>query len=127
MNLLLDTHAVIWFMTDDGKLKEGNKELVESKENNAFVSIASLWEMGIKHSLYKLTLRTELKEVFELIERSGFEVLPITPEHILTSASLPFHHRDPFDRLLIAQAKSEQLLLMTKDPWVLNYEVQSIW
>jgi len=82
--------------------------------------------MGIKHSLGKLKLKTELKKIFELFSDSGFILLPITPEHILTNASLPFHHRDPFDRLIIAQAKREGFSLISKDREFDNYDINLI-
>ncbi len=127
MNLLLDTHVMIWFMTDDKRLPEKNKEQIEDEANSPFVSIASFWEIGIKHSLNKLTLNTDLSEIFQLVGESGLEILPITPEQILTLTNLPFHHRDPFDRLLIAQTKTEGMNLMTKDPWIGNYDINVVW
>jgi len=101
MNLILDTHIAIWFVTDSDQLPESAKLQIESPVNRCFVSIATLWEMGIKHSLGKLKLKTDLKKIFELFSDSGFILLPITPDHILTNSTLPFHHRDPFDRLHI--------------------------
>ena len=127
MNLLLDTHVIIWFITDDKKLPPKIKTIIENPENAAFVSMVSLWEMGIKHSLQKLTLTKELKDVFKLIEDSGFEIMPVTTEHILENSKLPFHHRDPFDRMLIAQANAEDLKLVSKDDWMKNYQVDVIW
>jgi len=104
MNLLLDTHTAIWFVTDSKQLPRSAKQLIENPENHCFVSIATLWEMGIKYSLGKLKLKAELNKIFELFFESGLRLMLITPEHILTNASLPFQHRDPFDRLIIAQA-----------------------
>lgn len=127
MNLLLDTHVVIWFITDDKKLPQKIKSIVENTNNSVFVSLASLWEMAIKHSLKKLTLKSDLKEIFQKIQDSGIEVLPISPEHILESSTLPFHHRDPFDRMLIAQTTFEGLQLVSKDNWVKRYEIAVIW
>jgi len=109
MNLLLDTHAVIWFITEDDQLPVEIKELIEDTTNTCLVSIASLWEMGIKYALGKLDVKADLKKIFELIVQSGLTILPITITHILTNTTLSFHHRDPFDRLIIAQAKSEGL------------------
>ncbi|RDV14294.1 type II toxin-antitoxin system VapC family toxin [Pontibacter diazotrophicus] len=127
MNLLLDTHAVIWFITEDEHLPASVKELIEDTAHTCFVSIASLWEMGIKHSLGKLDLKAELKEIFELIEQSGLTLLPITTAHILANTALDFHHRDPFDRLIIAQAKTEGLTLVSKDDVFVNYSIALIW
>lgn len=127
MNLLIDTHAVIWFITEDRQLPQKIKALIEDPENDCFVSIASLWEIGIKHSLGKLDLKVNLKKIFELIELSGLSVIPITTTHILTNTTLDFHHRDPFDRLLIAQAKSEGLTLVTKDEMFKEYNILQVW
>jgi len=127
MNLILDTHIAIWFVTDSGQLPESAKLHIENSGNRCFVSVATLWEMGIKHSLGKLKLKTELKKIFELFIDSGFILLPITPDHILTNASLPFHHRDPFDRLIIAQTKREGFSVISKDPEFEKYDINLIW
>lgn len=127
MNLLLDTHAIIWFITEADQLPENVKALIEDAGNECFVSIASLWEMGIKHSLGRLDLKADLKKIFELIDQSGLSVMPITTTHILTSTTLAFHHRDPFDRLIIAQAKSEGLTLISKDGMFRDYNINLIW
>lgn len=127
MNILLDTHAAIWFITDDDQLPEFSKELIKDPQNNCFVSVATLWEMGIKHSLGKLKLKAELKKIFELYFDSGFILLPITPDHILTNAALSFYHRDPFDRLIIAQAKREGYALISKDTEFEKYDINLLW
>ena len=127
MNLLLDTHAVIWFITEDDQLPINIKESIEDAANTCFVSIASLWEMGIKYSLGKLDLKADLKNIFELIDQSGLTILPITPTHILANTTLDFHHRDPFDRLIIAQAKSEALTLISKDGEFKDYDIKLLW
>lgn len=126
MKLLLDTHTAIWFVTDSNQLPNPTKQLIENPENHCFISIATFWEMGIKYSLGKLKLKAELKKIFELFFDSGFILLPITPDHILTNASLPFHHRDPFDRLIIAQAKREGYSIISKDQEFENYDVNLI-
>jgi len=127
MNLLIDTHALIWFITEDDQLPIKVKELIEDATNTCFVSIASLWEIGIKYSLGKLDLKADLKKIFELIEQSGLTLLPITTTHILTNTALDFHHRDPFDRLIIAQTKSEGLTLISKDGVFKDYNINLIW
>ncbi|MCF0053750.1 type II toxin-antitoxin system VapC family toxin [Dyadobacter sp. LJ53] len=111
MNLLLDTHAVIWFITDDLRLPRGTRTLLEDSANNCFVSIATLWEIAIKNSLGRLELNAKLKEIFSIIDNTGFELLPITASHILANASLPHHHHDPFDRIIIAQSIEEIYML----------------
>jgi len=127
MNLLINTHAVIWFITEDDQLSVKAKELIKDINNTCFVSIASLWEMGIKYSLGKLDLKADLKKIFELIDQSGLTILPITTSHILANTTLDFHHRDPFDRLIIAQAKSEGLTLISKDKEFEDYNINLIW
>lgn len=127
MNLLLDTHAVIWFITEDDQLPKKAKDLIQNTENECFVSIVSLWEMGIKHSLGRLDLNATLQKIFELIDKSGFILMPITPTHILANATLGFYHRDPFDRLIIAQAKSEELYLISGDRMFKKYPVNVLW
>ena len=127
MNLLLDTHTTIWFITEDKTLPSNVKTLIEDTTNTCFVSIASLWEMGIKHSLGKLNLKVDLKRIFELIDLSGLTILPITTSPILTNTTLEFHHRDPFDRLIIAQAKSEGLTIASKDVVFKDYNIDLVW
>lgn len=123
MRLLLDTHTLIWFFTDSTNLSESLKSFIESKENESYVSIASLWEIGIKYSLKKLSLKTNLSEFFVTVESSSVRSLPLTSTHILQLSSLPLHHRDPFDRLIIAQAMVENLTIVTKDKLFSSYDV----
>lgn len=127
MNFLIDTHAVIWFITNDDNLPQKTKALIEDTDNKCMVSIASLWEIGIKHSLGRLDLKSNLVKIFQIIEQSGFGALPITPEHILENTGLDFHHRDPFDRIIIAQAISENMAVITKDEQFKHYPVKVIW
>lgn len=127
MKLLLDTHTAIWFVTDSKLLPKFSKKLIQNASNECYISTATLWEMGIKHSLGKLKLKAELKKIFELFFESGLSLMPITPNHILTNALLPFYHRDPFDRLIIAQAKREGYSVISKDHEFEKYEVNLIW
>ncbi len=115
MNLLLDSHTLIWFLNGDNQLSNVARELIEKEINNKFVSVASLWEIAIKISLKKLTFNPGIVGLANLIFENGFEVLPITFEHIMEVAHLDFIHRDPFDRILIAQGIKEHLLIVTKD------------
>lgn len=92
MNLLIDTHALIWFITEDSFLPVETKRIIENRDNVCYVSLASLWEMAIKYSLGRLNLSSDLENIFKIIERSGFELLPVTPSHILTNSRLQFHH-----------------------------------
>lgn len=127
MNLLIDTHVLIWFLTDDDRLPEKVKQTIESNENSCYTSIASYWEIAIKHSLGRLELFTDLENLFQIIEDSGFEPLPINKKHIIENASLEFHHQDPFDRLLIAQAIIEELSIVSKDKQFKKYKPTIIW
>ncbi len=127
MDLLLDTHTVIWFITEDSKLPLKTKKIIENSENNCFVSIATLWEIAIKHSLGRLNLDSELENIFAIIEKTGFEILPITTNQILINAGLPHHHQDPFDRIIISQAIHDNLKIVSKDGQFKNYQVTMIW
>ncbi len=127
MNYLLDTHTLIWFITDNEKLSRKAKLIIENKNNYCFVSIASLWEIGIKFSLGRLDLNSNLVEIFRIIEDTGFDILPISVNHILKNASLDFFHQDPFDRIIISQAITDNLTIISKDSQFDNYNVAVIW
>lgn len=127
MDLLIDTHAVIWFITEDSKLPLKTKKIIENSENTCFVSIATYWEIAIKHSLGRLNLNSDLEGIFQIIENTGFELLPITINQILINSGLEHHHHDPFDRMIIAQAICENLKIVTKDDYFRNYSVSLIW
>ena len=99
MNLILDTHSFIWFSEDDQNLSYKAKSLIEDSYNNCFVSIASIWEIAIKISLNKLKMKIKFEKLIEEIRKHDFDFLPISFEHALIIKDLPFHHRDPFDRL----------------------------
>ena len=114
MNLLIDTHALIWFITDNDKLPLKTKQIIENKENNCYVSIATFWEIGIKNSIGRLDLNSDLEAIFQIIEETGFETLPITTSQILRNANLEFHHQDPFDRIIIAQSLTEKMTIITR-------------
>jgi PIN domain nuclease of toxin-antitoxin system len=127
MIYLIDTHALIWFITDSDKLPHKSRQIIENKENFCFVSIATFWEIGIKYSLGRIDLTSDLKTIFQIIEETGFDILPITVNQILTNTSLEFHHQDPFDRMIIAQAKTENMTIISKDRQFENYNVPLIW
>jgi len=112
---LLDTHTLIWYINGDLELSQNAKTAIEANDTINFVSIASLWEIAIKISLGKLELKTPFKQIGRQIEENGFEVLPVTFEDTLTISTLPFHHRDPFDRIIIVQSFSNGLTLISKD------------
>ena len=127
MNLLIDTHALIWFITDNEKLPLKTKQIIENRENNCYVSIATYWEIGIKKSIGRLDLYSDLETIFQIINETGFETLPITTNQILKNANLEFHHQDPFDRIIIAQSLIENMTIITKDSQFENYNVPIIW
>ena len=127
MNLLVDTHALIWFITDNNKLPINTKKFIESNDNDCYVSIATFWEIGIKNSIGRLDLNSDLQKIFQLIEESGFDILPITTNHILQNADLELYHQDPFDRIIIAQAMVEKMTIITKDTQFKNYNIPIVW
>ncbi len=127
MNLLIDTHALIWFITDNDKLPLKTKQIIENKENNCYVSIATYWEISIKKSIGRLDLHSDLETIFQIINETGFETLPITTNQILRNANLEFHHQDPFDRIIIAQSLVENMTIITRDSQFENYNVPIIW
>lgn len=115
MNLLLDTHAFIWYVEGSTLLSVEAKNAIEYPENQCFVSIATLWEMSIKIGLGKLSIKSSFESVQQDLEENNFRLLPISFDHILCNTELPWHHRDPFDRLLIAQTITEEMLLISRD------------
>lgn len=128
MRLLLDTHTFLWFFVGDNTLSRTARTLIEDESNEKFFSIASLWEIAIKVSIGKLTLTAPFDAIFpDQLANNGIDVLGITPAHASAVATLPFHHRDPFDRLLIAQAPIEQMELVSIDSGFDGYSVQRLW
>ena len=128
MRLLLDTHALFWFVTSDPKLSATAERAIDDPNNQQLISIVSIWEIAIKHSLGRLNLQTPFPD-FVSQHLSGEEVviLGVTVPHILQVATLPHHHRDPFDRLLIAQALTENIPLVSADSAFAQYGVNLIW
>lgn len=127
MKLLLDTHAFIWFVEDDPNLPQKQKLLIEEPQNEIFLSIASLWEMAIKIQLKKLNINKSIKEIIDISIQNGFILLPILPEHIIQLSQLEFHHRDPFDRMIIAQGLAEKQIIIGKDIIFDKYNANRIW
>lgn len=121
MRYLLDTHIFLWWLNNDKKLKHSVREVIKDTKNQIFVSVASAWEISMKHRAGKLSLETSLQTCFEI---SAFELVNINLVHILKLDSLPIHHKDPFDRILIAQAKAENLIIITDDIKIKTYNVQ---
>jgi PIN domain nuclease of toxin-antitoxin system len=128
MKLLLDTHILIWLVEGSDNLSQAARTAIENEANSLYLSIASLWEMAIKMSLGKLQLGIALDRVVEsYIIPSEIEILPIHLNHLLVLQELPLCHRDPFDRLLIAQAKVEKLTLVSSDRSFGNYAIPILW
>jgi PIN domain nuclease of toxin-antitoxin system len=128
MNILLDTHALIWFAEGASELSPGAKAALEEPRNQSFFSIASIWELAIKLQLGKLRMRRPLLPDFRRdLERASIQPLAIDYEHVVRAGELPFHHRDPFDRLLIAQAASERMTVVSHDSIFDDYDVTRLW
>ena len=123
MRLLLDTHSLLWAIFEPKKLSIEAQEVIANKNSVAYTSIASLWEIAIKRNLGRLDVPDNF---FDAIEYGGYELLNITIPHIKDYTSLPLHHRDPFDRILIAQAISERLTLITRDKNIDQYDISII-
>ncbi|MBC7390446.1 MAG: type II toxin-antitoxin system VapC family toxin [Opitutaceae bacterium] len=119
MDYLLDTHILIWFLEGDTKLSEVLRNIGKN-----FISISSIWEIAIKTSISKLETDFTIQETISLIIENGFELLQINQKHCLEIVSLEFHHRDPFDRMLIAQTLVENLTRITKDQHFKQYPVK---
>lgn len=128
MRALLDTHAFIWWVTDDSQLSANARNLIADSGNILFLSVVSAWEIVIKNKLGKLTLPEPVEQYIPgRLAINRFESLPIQMSHVLQIASLPSIHRDPFDRILIAQSQVENLPIVTIDQQITQYLVQTIW
>lgn len=128
MTLLLDTHSFLWFWWDDPQLSETAKQAICDPANRKLVSTASCWEIAIKVSLKKLDLGAPYRGfIHQHMVRNNFELLQITDEHMAGLVDLPFHHKDPFDRMLVAQSLYEQIPLVSADPQLDAYGLTRIW
>ncbi len=123
MRLLLDTHVVLWALADDARLSDASKDRLRDAGNDVAVSAASVWEITIKRALGKLDSPPDL--LTELVD-SGFDTLAITPAHAVRAGKLPLHHRDPFDRMLVAQAGLEQRAFVTVDTALSAYDIEIV-
>jgi PIN domain nuclease of toxin-antitoxin system len=127
MNLLLDTHTLIWWLRNSRNLGRRSRTLIEDQTNGIWISAASIWEMCIKASLERLDLAEGFDgELAEEMERSGFRTLRVEFRHAFAVRYLPWHHTDPFDRMLIAQAQCEELTLVTADEEIPAYGISVI-
>jgi PIN domain nuclease of toxin-antitoxin system len=127
MKLLLDTHAFLWFMKGENLSQKAQDSFLDI-DNDLYLSAASYWEICIKHSLGKLDLDKNWNEIFDReMLLNGIKWLPIEKEHSQGIIELPMIHRDPFDRLLIAQAYAEDMILLTADSNIKQYDIPTIW
>jgi PIN domain nuclease of toxin-antitoxin system len=125
---LLDTHSFLWFIGGSERLSARARKLIEERENRILISVASLWEIAIKHGNGKLTLDRPFAELIpEQLERQQIGVLTIELHHLVELVRLPQHHRDPFDRLIAAQAIAEGIPVISVDPALDAYGVQRLW
>lgn len=123
MRILLDTHCLLWWLDDAPELGTVGRELIADPQNLIFVSVASFWELRIKEGIGKIELPSNF---LEAVREQSFEMLPIGVEHTERLCGLPLHHRDPFDRLIIAQAMDEGLTVLSHDRAIALYDVEHI-
>lgn len=126
MNLLLDTHVLLWWLKDPRKLAEQASAAIRDPGNLVYYSAANIWEISIKSALGKLPLLSR-DEMEGALAADEIRALPVSPTHAWGVSELPLHHGDPFDRMLISQSRSESLRLVTKDPLMKPYDVEVIW
>jgi PIN domain nuclease of toxin-antitoxin system len=128
MNLLLDTHTFLWFWWDDPSLSSTARDAICDPANRKLISLASSWEIAIKVSIKKLALGAPYRGYIHThMTRNNFELLQITDDHLAAVVDLPFYHRDPFDRMLVAQALCENIAIVSADAQLDAYGVQRIW
>jgi PIN domain nuclease of toxin-antitoxin system len=128
MKVLLDTHAMLWWLVDDPRLSDKARETIAEGRNQLFWSIASAFELAVKVGVGKLELGRSLRSLFaEIVSEQGAELLPMTHEHCVRLGNLELHHRDPFDRMLVAQALEEGIPLLTADPKMELYPIDRLW
>ncbi len=125
MKLLLDTHAFIWWDSDPGQLSPAALTAIGDPANEVWLSIASVWEMIIKAQLGNLSLRLPLAEIIAQQQQNGILILSAHLDHVLAVEKLPAAHKDPFDRIMVAQAKCEDLTIITDDEWIPKYAVKT--
>jgi PIN domain nuclease of toxin-antitoxin system len=127
MKYLIDTHTFIWFTAGDTQLSTISSEIIESTQNDIFLSIASVWEMAIKSSIGKLDINKPFEQIFEDVQNNKMKLLPIRFKDTLLISKLPFHRKDPFDRIIIAQAISLSVPIIGKDEIFKSYGIDLIW
>jgi PIN domain nuclease of toxin-antitoxin system len=122
-NILIDTQILIWISEELPKMKKSWFNLIEDSNNNVYISIVSFWEIAIKMSINKLKTEAELQQLFDFVEDANIKILPIHPENIQLVKDLPFHHKDPFDRMIIAQAISNNYEVISSDEKFGKYKI----
>ncbi|MCB0080263.1 MAG: type II toxin-antitoxin system VapC family toxin [Caldilineaceae bacterium] len=128
MRILLDTHAFLWWINNDPQLSAKARSHIEDVSNEIVFSTVSGWEIAIKSQIGKLTIASDLEQfIANQIAQNYFTILPIKLAHTLYIHKLPMHHRDPFDRILVAQSQLEALTILTVDPLIAQYSVATIW
>jgi PIN domain nuclease of toxin-antitoxin system len=128
LKYLLDTHTLLWYTLNDSQLSSTATKLIIDQNNEILISPASYWEVAIKVSIGKLTLHQAYTDFIDVcLNQYEFQILPIMPEHTTAVITLPFHHKDPFDRLLIAQAMVEKIPIISVDTALDKYEIQRTW
>jgi PIN domain nuclease of toxin-antitoxin system len=127
MQLLLDTHTFIWFINGDSSLPNKIIDEIKNLKNQCFISIVSIWEIAIKCKLNKLSLNADFDRILDFLDQNQIEILPISFDHIIKLNELDFYHRDPFDRIIIAQGMLENLTILTKDQNFSCYKVKALW
>lgn len=127
MTYLLDTHTLLWYFQDDKRLNIEIINLLENPENNLYISIISLWEIAIKINIQKLRLECSFQDFLNFIDQVNIQILSITILDIESYLYLPLHHRDPFDRILVAQTMNNDLILISRDQAFDNYSIERLW
>ena len=127
MKYILDTHTFIWFMEGDIQLSDTVSEIIEDSRCSKFISTASIWEIAIKLSVGKLGLRKSLNRILFDLSQSNINLLEVSLPHIIRVSTMELIHRDPFDRMIIAQALEENAIILGKDPHFTTYNVKLVW
>jgi PIN domain nuclease of toxin-antitoxin system len=125
MRFLLDTRTLVWYLEGNKKLAPRQRELIINPRNDVLVSVVSLWELAIKSSVGELTLSRSLGDIIAQLDVQSIKILGIERGHVLQVEKLPFHHRDPFARMIVAQAKVEFLTVITQDSILQSYEIKT--
>jgi PIN domain nuclease of toxin-antitoxin system len=127
MKYLLDTHAIIWYFEASPELPKKIRDIIHNNETSIYISSVSLWEIAIKINLGKLNLKLQLDELLSIIKNRDFNILQIEDEYLTGLSVLPYIHKDPFDRLLISTALSDNLTIITIDENIQKYNVNWVW